>query len=169
MDCEKQCNGATDPSDYLSADENGQVITWTHFYDGSKRRPQRSDLDRMSDPMIVSYADAILFRGCYRGKKSCHGPLDKLARVLKKLILRIDGRSRFHRARPECLPNFGDNYDVNFVPEAGMELIDSNWDVDNWVTGNRDDGFVYDGCAAFQKVLDGKLSKALAKSLQFQG
>ena len=123
----------------------------------------------MSDPMIVSYADAILFRGCYRGKKSCHGPLDKLARVLKKLILRIDGRSRFHRARSECLPNFGDNYDVNFVPEAGMEMIDSNWDVDNWVTGNRDDGFVYDGCAAFQKVLDGKLSKALAKGLQCQG
>ena len=37
-----------------------------------------------------------------------------------------------------------------------MELVNNNWDVDNWITGNAKDGFVYDGCAAFQKVLDGK-------------
>ena len=103
MDCEKQCNGATDPSEYLTADENGDVITW-NFYSGSKSRPKRSDLDRMSNPMIVNYADAILFRGCYRGKKSCHGPLDKLARSLKKLILRIDGYSRHNRADSRCFP-----------------------------------------------------------------
>ena len=37
-----------------------------------------------------------------------------------------------------------------------MELnIAKNWNVDNWITGNQDDGFKYDGCAAFQKVLDG--------------
>ena len=35
-------------------------------------------------------------------------------------------------------------------------MKNSNWDVQNWVTGNANDGFVYDGCAAFQKVLDGK-------------
>ena len=52
--------------------------------------------------------------------------------------------------------SFGTNYDLNFIPEAGMELVNSNWDVDNWITGNANDGFVYDGCAAFQKVLDGK-------------
>ena len=52
--------------------------------------------------------------------------------------------------------SFGTNFDLNFVPEAGMELQNSNWDVQNWVTGNASDGFVYDGCAAFQKVLDGK-------------
>ena len=38
-----------------------------------------------------------------------------------------------------------------------MELDNSdNWNVDNWITGNRDDGFKYNGCAAFQKILDGK-------------
>ena len=52
--------------------------------------------------------------------------------------------------------SFGTNYDLNFIREAGMELVNSNWDVDNWITGNANDGFVYDGCAAFQKVLDGK-------------
>ena len=37
-----------------------------------------------------------------------------------------------------------------------MELnIAKNWNVDNWITGNQDDGFKYDGCDAFQKVLDG--------------
>ena len=96
--CEKQCNGATDPSKYLSADENGDVITWNFYSD----RPNRSDLDRMNNPMIVNYADAILFRGCYRGKKSCHGPLDKLARSLKKVILRIDSYSRHNRADSRC-------------------------------------------------------------------
>lgn len=126
--------------------------------------------------MIVNYADAILFRGCYRGKKSCHRPLDKLARSLKKLILRIDGYSRHNRADSRCFPrlvfvsnrqpfehrkthiSFGDHFDVDFVPQAGMEMIDSNWNVQNWITGNQNDGFVYDGCAAFQKVLDGKLA-----------
>ena len=103
MDCEKQCNGATDPSEYLTSDENGEVITW-NFYSGSKSRPKRSDLDRMNNPMIVNYADAILFRGCYRGKKSCHGPLDKLARSLKKVILRIDSYSRHNRADSRCFP-----------------------------------------------------------------
>ena len=39
-----------------------------------------------------------------------------------------------------------------------MELVNSNWDVGNWITGNANDGYVYDGCAAFQKVLDGKTS-----------
>ena len=58
----------------------------------------------MTDPMIVNYADAILFRGCYLGKKSCHGSLDKLARILKKLILRIDGYSRHNRADSRCFP-----------------------------------------------------------------
>ena len=52
--------------------------------------------------------------------------------------------------------SFGTNYDLNFIPETGMELVNSNWDVANWITGNAKDGFVYDGCAAFQKVLDGK-------------
>ena len=37
-------------------------------------------------------------------------------------------------------------------------MVDSNWNVQNWITGNQNDGFVYDGCAAFQKVLDGKLA-----------
>ena len=53
--------------------------------------------------------------------------------------------------------SFGTNYDLDFIPETGMELVNSNWDVDNWITGNANDGFVYDGCAAFQKVLDGKI------------
>ena len=40
-----------------------------------------------------------------------------------------------------------------------MEMTDNNWDASNWITGNKNDGFVYDGCTAFQKVLDGKLSE----------
>ena len=44
-----------------------------------------------------------------------------------------------------------------------MELIDSNWNVQNWITGNQNDGFVYDGCAAFQKVLDGKLATPMVQ------
>ena len=35
-------------------------------------------------------------------------------------------------------------------------MIDSNWNFQNWITGNQSDGFVYVGCSAFQKVLDGK-------------
>ena len=90
-------------------------------------------------------------------------------------ILRIDGYSRHNRADSRCFPqlvfvsnrqpyehretrfSFGDHFDVHFVPQAGMEMIDSNWNVQNWITGNQNDGFVYDGCA-FQKVLDGKLA-----------
>ena len=49
--------------------------------------------------------------------------------------------------------SFGDHFDVDFVPQAGMEMIDSNWKVENWTTGPSHQ---YDGCAAFQKVLDGK-------------
>ena len=31
-----------------------------------------------------------------------------------------------------------------------MELnIAKNWNVDNWITGNQDDGFEYDGCVDF--------------------
>ena len=106
MDCEKQCNGATDPGDYLTADKNGNVISWNfnHGRKGRKTKPKRSDLNRMNDPMIVNYADAILFRGCYRGNKSCHGPLDKIALILKKLILRIDDWSRHNRAHSRCFP-----------------------------------------------------------------
>ena len=52
--------------------------------------------------------------------------------------------------------SFGDHFDVDFVPQAGMEMIDSNWKVENWTTGPSHQ---YDGCAAFQKILDGKFSK----------
>ena len=52
--------------------------------------------------MIVNYADDILFRGCYRGQKSCHGPLDSLMRVLKKTILKMDARFRYNRGLPRC-------------------------------------------------------------------
>ena len=56
----------------------------------------------MPNPMIVNYADDILFRGCYRGQKSCHGPLDSLMRVLKKTILKMDARFRYNRGLPRC-------------------------------------------------------------------
>ena len=56
----------------------------------------------MPNPMIVNYADDILFRGCYRGQKSCHGPLDSLMRVLKKVILKMDARFRYNRGLPRC-------------------------------------------------------------------
>ena len=53
--------------------------------------------------------------------------------------------------------SFGTRYDIDFKPRPGLELnIAKNWDVNNWITGNQDDGFKYDGCAAFQNVLDGK-------------
>ena len=53
--------------------------------------------------------------------------------------------------------SFGTSYDINFQPRVGMELNKTeNWDVNNWITGNQNDGFKYDGCSAFQKILDGK-------------
>ena len=48
-----------------------------------------------------------------------------------------------------------------------MELKNSNWDVQNWVTGNASDGFVYDGCAAFQKILDGKRTIASCQPIGY--
>ena len=68
----------------------------------SKRKPYKWELDSMPNPMIVNYADDILFRGCYRGQKSCHGPLDSLMRVLKKTILKMDARFRYNRGLPRC-------------------------------------------------------------------
>ena len=47
--------------------------------------------------------------------------------------------------------NFGTHYDLDFTPAPEHELIDANWDIDNWINGDD-----YDGCAAFQQVLDGK-------------
>ena len=53
--------------------------------------------------------------------------------------------------------SFGTSYDIKFQPAAGMELNNTeNWNVNNWITGNQNDGFKYDGCSAFQKILDGK-------------
>ena len=62
---------------------------------------------------------------------------------------------KFWRLR--ILLSFGTSYDIKFQPEVGLELNNSeNWNVNNWITGNQDDGFEYDGCSAFQKILDGK-------------
>ena len=53
--------------------------------------------------------------------------------------------------------SFGTSYDINFQPRVGMELNNTeNWNVNNWITGNQDEGFKYNGCSAFQKILDGK-------------
>ena len=60
----------------------------------------------------------------------------------------------------KIIKSFGQSYDIDFKPRSGLELnIAKNWDVNNWITGNQDDGFKYDGCAAFQNVLDGKYRK----------
>ena len=37
-----------------------------------------------NDYEISSYMDAINFRGCFRGNKSCHGPLDGFLRKMNK-------------------------------------------------------------------------------------
>ena len=84
--------------------------------------------------MIVSYADSILFRGCYRGKASCHGPLDGIARKLKSTVLKLVSQHQKFRKHPLCgflksqgsftygedtngdAYNFGTHYDLPFVP-----------------------------------------------------
>ena len=78
------------------------IILKHQFENLSKRKPYKWELESMPNPMIVNYADDILFRGCYRGQKSCHGPLDSLMRVLKKTILKMDARFRYNRGLPRC-------------------------------------------------------------------
>ena len=84
--------------------------------------------------MIVSYADSILFRGCYRGKASCHGPLDGIAAKLKKTVLKLASQHQKLRHHKFCgflksrgdyiygedtngnAYSFGTHYDLPFVP-----------------------------------------------------
>ena len=59
INCYGQCHGGINPSE----------IILTPGHNGFRR--------------IVNYADAILFRGCFRGQASCHGPLDGLQTKLE--------------------------------------------------------------------------------------
>ena len=38
FDCEQQCNGLTDPSSYLTADRNGELVQWNQYYGWPKER-----------------------------------------------------------------------------------------------------------------------------------
>ena len=61
--------------------------------------------------------------------------------------------------------NFGSAYDIDFKPTSGFELIDENWKVENWIKMNGDKER-FNGCKAFQKVLNGEFID-LIKYLNF--
>ena len=143
LDCKRSCAGENDPSDWLLTGWNGG--SWDY-------------------PDIVGWADSILFRGCYRGQRSCHGPLDGIQRKLGKIIFKLDAQFKKYREHPWCgfgksrgafafaNYHFGTHYDLAFSPAPEHELNRDNFKVDNWIDENNN----YDGCAAFQTVLDGK-------------
>ena len=83
----------------------------------------------------------------------------------------MDNRFRTNRSSPRCgfyvkrrkfyfgdtNISFGSHYELDYVPQ--IELHEKNWNVQNWITKNENGDLVYDGCAAFQQVLNGKSSK----------
>ena len=91
---------------------------------------------------IVSYADSILFRGCYRGQASCHGPLDGIARKLKTTVQKLASQHKKLRKHPLCgflkskgafaygedkngdAYNFGTHYDLPCVPAGSSTPLE---------------------------------------------
>ena len=47
---------------------------------------------------------------------------------------------------------FGKNYDIKFEPDSGLELVNDNWSVQNWIDNDKN----YDVCSAMQQVFTGK-------------
>ena len=132
-----------DPSDYLL------VGQWQHA-------------------KLVSYADSILFRGCYRGQASCIPPLDRISAKLQNVLVKLDAQFKKYRVNRWCgfgrsrgsftlaSYKYGSTYDLNWVAAPEHKLTDERWDVENFM---RPDG-TYDGCAGFQQVLDGEFLKS---------
>ena len=83
-------------------------------------------------------------------------------RALSPLVARVGRLSNWELANGSTEPknksrqyNFGSAYDIDFKPTSGFELIDENWKVENWIKMNGDKER-FNGCKAFQKVLDSK-------------
>ena len=140
-----QCNGKSDPSDWLFT----YTITGNH-------------------PDLVSYSDRILSTGCDRGSKSCHPPLNGFMRKLEAMLNKLDRQFKKYRQHALCGfgkgrgwafawadYRFGSQYEIDFEPAPEHELTQDNWNPNNWkdeTTG------VFDGCSAYQQLLDGKLT-----------
>ena len=90
----------------------------------------------------MSYADRILFRGCYRGQASCHGPLDGIKNKLELTVEKLGWMHEKLRRHQNCGflksrgsftygkdtngddYNFGNHYNLPFIPAGDPTLLE---------------------------------------------
>ena len=161
--CERDCNNAEHPIDFIKK-------TTIKSHPGKRVRLRTKwfkaqHFDSRQD--IVTFAQAIFERGCYRGGKDCSGVVTSATKKIKAIVRKLPfqhyklarnvfcGTSRvkgLYTTRPDGITH-GMNYNSPFDIDPSYVISAENYGTDVFIDQETGE---FDGCAAVQKVLDGK-------------